>query len=289
MGKRRQIKPRRLRAPSELDAIRLRPLFDLLEDRLTLSDALKKKLNSLTPGEQLLQVQTMAALPRSAAEREYYGQLLWANVCGRFKETLSAGDLRLWENHPVDVGGSPAHVRLLKSFDDFLLAQFRHWGPALFMSQGVLQRVFAWRKTDPHRMKRLAAELELNSRAGCGEAGVRFPISQDLGAFKREAVRELRLLFSKIRTEFASKNRMPKLIEIADRVERVVKQQPLVLPILRRTLPQLKSFLLVAQEDLVLGIVTGRTHAPSFVDAWVASATGYSVQRARQAMSRPHS
>jgi len=276
-----------MKRPPALKAAELEPLFNLLLDRLTLSDALKKQLTSLSLAEQLVEAQTMAAPPRSAAEREFYGLLLWKNVRGRFEQTLSASDLRLWGSPPADVRSSPTHLRLLKSFDDFLLAQFRRWGPALFMSHGVLQRVFEWRRHDPHRMRLLAAELELNSRAVCGEASTRFPISPDLGAFKREAVKELRLLFSQIRTEFSSKNRTPKLI--ADSIERMVKQQPRVFPSLWRGLPQLKSFLLIAQEDLVLGIVTGRTRAPSFVDTWVASATGYSVQRARQEMSRSHS
>lgn len=279
----RQVKTRRPTAPTELEAAGLEPLLDLLTNRLTLNDALKKQLIARAPGEQLLLAQTMATPPRSAAEREFYGELLWANVRGRFAQTLSASDLRLWENHPADVGGSPAHVRLLKSFDDFLLAQFRYFGPALFMSYGVLRRIFEWRRDTPHRMRLLAAELELNSRAVCDEGNVHFPISQELGASKPETVKELRILFSRIRTEFSSKNRTT--ASIAGCAECVVKQQPRVFPSLRRALPQLKSFLLVAQEDLVLGIVTRRTHAASFFDAWVASATGYSVEHARQAMS----
>lgn len=272
------------RSPA-LETAQLKPLFDLLQDRLTLSDALKEKLTILTRAEQLVEAQTMDP-PQSAADREYYGLLLWANVCGRFKKTLSASDLRLWRSHSADARSSRALVRLMKSFDDFLLAQFRYYGPALFFSHGVLQRLFEWRGDGSHWMKLLGAMLEVNSRVARGEAGARFPITQDHSVFKREAVKELRVLFSKIRTEFASKNRMPTLIAIADWVEHTVKHQPRVFPSLRRGLPQLKSFLLVAQEDLVLGIVTGRTHAPSFVDTWVASATGYSVQRARQAMSR---
>jgi hypothetical protein len=264
-----------------------RQLFDVLNHRLTLSNSLKDRLISLSPGDHLVQAQTMTAPPRSAAEREFYGQLLWRNVRGRFEQTLSASDLRLWRSPPADVGSSPAHLRLLKSFDDFLLAQFSHWGPALFMSHGVLQRVFEWRRRDPHPMKLLTAELELNSRVFCGEASARFPITEDLGAFKRAAVKELKIVFSKSRTEFSSRNRTPALI--ADSVGHMVKQQPRVFPTLYRSLPQLKSFLLVAEEHLVLGIVAGRTRAASFVDTWVASATGYSVQRARQAMSRPRS
>jgi hypothetical protein len=273
------------RSPA-LEAARLKPLFDLLQDRLTLSDALKEKLTILTRAEQLVEAQTMDP-PQSAADREYYGLLLWANVCGRFKKTLSASDLRLWRSHSADVRSSLAHLRLMKSFDDFLLAQFRYYGPTLFFSHGVLQRLFEWRGDDSHWMKLLGAMLELNSRVVRGEAGARFPITQDHSVFKREAVEELRVLFSKIRTEFSSMNRTPALI--ADCFERMVKQQPRVFPCVNRSLPQLESFLLVAQEDLVLGIVSGRTHAPSFVDAWVASATGYSVQRARQAMSRSRS
>jgi hypothetical protein len=287
VGKRHHVEPRPLRASSELESVRLKQLFDLVLDRLTLSDALKEKLTALTAGEQLFLAQTMSAPPRSAAEREFYGQLLWANVRGRFTQTLSDSDLRLWKCPPPGVGSSPAHVRLLKSFDDFLLAQFRHFGPALFMSQGVLQRIFAWRKADPHWMKLLAAELELNSRAVCGDDGMHLPISQDLGTFKREAVKELRVLFSQIRTEFSPKKRAQALI--ADRIERAVKHQTQIFPILHRSLPQLRSFLQVAPEDLVLGIANGRTQAPSFIDAWVASATGYSVQRARQAMSKSRS
>lgn len=274
-----------MKRPAALKSAELGPLLDRLQDRLTLSDALKEKLTALTLGEQLVQAQTMATPPRSAAEREFYGQLLWRNVRGRFEQTLSASDLHLWRSVPADVGSSPAHLRLLKSFDDFLLAQFHSWGPALFMSHGVLQRIFAWRRQGPHWMKLLAAELELNSRVVCGEAGARFPIGKELGAFKQEAVRELRILFPKVRTEFFSKNRTAK--KIADWVERVVKEQPPVFPCLNRSLPQLKRFLLIAQqENLVLGIVTRRTHAPSFVDTWVASATGYSVPRARQEMSK---
>jgi hypothetical protein len=176
------------KASIELDGAGTKQLFNVLSDRLTLSDSLKDQLISLSPAEHLVQAQTMTAPPRSAAEREFHGQLLWANVCGRFRQTLSAGDLRLWKNPPDDVGNSPAHVRLLKSFDDFLLTQFRHWGPALFMSHGVLQRIFEWRRLDPHRMRLLVAELELNSRAVRGEEGVHFPLSRDLGAFKRGVV-----------------------------------------------------------------------------------------------------
>jgi hypothetical protein len=275
-----------MKRPPALEAARLKPLFDLLQDRLTLSNALKEKLTILTRAEQLVEAQTMDP-PQSAADREYYGLLLWANVCGRFKKTLSASDLRLWRSHSADVRSSLAHVRLMKSFDDFLLAQFRYYGPALFFSHGVLQRLFEWRGDDSHWMKLLGAMLELNSRVARGEAGARFPITQDHSVFKREAVKELRVLFSKIRTEFSSKNRTPALI--ADCVARMVKQQPHVFPCVNRSLPQLQSFLLVAQEDLVLGIVSSRTHAPSFVDTWVAYATGYSEQRARQAMSRSRS
>jgi len=115
-----------LKRPAAPKAAGLGPLFDLLQDRLTISDALKEQLTDLTRAEQLVQVQTMTAPPRSAAEREFYGLLLWANVSGRFKRTLSASDLRLWKSPPADVGSSPAHVRLLKSFDDFLLVQFRY-------------------------------------------------------------------------------------------------------------------------------------------------------------------
>jgi hypothetical protein len=284
VGKNPQLTAAHRKASIERDGAGPKQLFNVLSDRLTLSDPLKDQLISLSATEHLVQAQTMTAPPRSAAEREFFGQLLWANVCGRFKQALSAGDLRLWGSPPADVRSSPAHLRLLKSFDDFLLTQFRHWGPALFMSHGVLQRIFEWRRHDPHRMELLGAELKLNSRVVCGEAGARFPISQDLGAFKREAVKELRILFSRIRTDFSSKNRTPALI--ADWVEHAAKHQPGVFPSLHRSLPQLKSFLLVGPEHLVLGIVTGRTRAPSFVDTWIASATGYSVQRARQAMSR---
>jgi hypothetical protein len=273
-----------MKRSTALEVARLKPLFDLLQDRLTLSDALKEKLTILTRGEQLVEAQIMDP-PQSAADREYYGLLLWGNVCGRFKETLSASDLRLWGSHSADVRSSLAHVRLMKSFDDFLLAQFRHYGPALFWSHGVLQRLSEWRGNNSHWMNLLGAQLELNSRVVCGEAGARFPIGKELGALKPEVVRELRILFPKVRTEFFSKNRTAK--KIASWVERVVKEQPLVFPCLNRSLPQLKMFLLTAQQEgLVLGIVTRRTHAPSFVNSWVASATGYSVQRARQEMSR---
>jgi hypothetical protein len=212
-----------------------------------LTDSLKDRLISLSAAEHLVQAQTMTTPPRSAAEREFYGQLLWRNVRGRFEETLSASDLHLWRSAPADVGSSPAHLRLLKSFDDFLLAQFHSWGPALFMSHGVLQRIFAWRRQDPNWMQLLAAELELNSRVVCREADARFPIGKELGAFKQEAVRELRILFPKIRTEFFSKSRTAK--KIADWVERVVKEQPPVFPSLNRSLPQLKRFLLIAQQE----------------------------------------
>jgi hypothetical protein len=262
------------------------PLFHLLQDRLALSDSVKKRLSAFTAGEQLLQALTMTAPPQSAAEREFYGLLLWANLRRRFEQTLSAGERNLWISPPPDVGTSRAHARLLKSFDDFLLAQFRHYGPALFMSHGVLQRIFEWRRDDPHWMKLLAFALELNSRVVCEEHGARFPISQDHGIFKREIKEELSLLFSKIRTEFSSKNRSRTLI--ADWVERLVEQQPNIFPGLHRARPQLKEFLLVAPEHLVLGIVSGRTRAPSFVDTWVSFTTGYSVEHARQEMSRSH-
>ncbi len=260
------------------------PIFDLLQERLTLSDTFKKQQATLTRGEQLVETQTMNP-PQSAADREYYGLLLWANVCGRFKETLSASDLRLWGSHSADVRSSLAHVRLMKSFDDFLLTQFRYYGPALFWSHGVLQRLSEWRVDKSHWMKLLGTQLELNSRVVRGDAGARFPITQDHRVFKREAVKELRVLFLKIRTDLSSKNRTSAAL-IANRVKSLVKQCPHVFPSLHRALPQLTSFLLVAaSEDLVLGIVSGRTHAPSFVDKLVASATLYSEQRARQEMS----
>jgi len=235
--------------------------------------------------EHLLRAQTWAAPPRSAAEREFYGQLLWANVRRRFKQTLSDADKRLWEAPPADVRTSPAHARLLKSFDDLLLAQFRHYGPALFMSHGVLQRIFEWRRHEPHRMILLARELELNSRVVREDPGARFPVTPELGTFKHKSKEELTLLFSKTRTEFSSKSRRDR-ISIVGCIEALIKEQPGTFPGLHRILPQLKEFLLVAPEHLVLGIVNSRTRAPSFIDTWVSFATGYSVQRARQAMSR---
>jgi len=289
VSKRRQIKPRRLRAPSKLEAARPEPLFDLLQDRLTFSDALKEQVSAFTPGEHLVQAQMMTAPPRSAAEREFYGQLLWANVCGRFRQTLSPAEHRLWEDPPDDLGTSLAHMRLLKYFDTFLTDQFRYWGPALLMSQGVLQRLFQWRIHDPNRMRLLAAELELNAKVFRGDAGVHLPLSEDLGAFKRQAKKELQVLFSRIRTKFSSRHRMPTPAEIAEFVQSTVRQQSAVFPNLHLRLSQLKPFLLNAPEPLVLGIVLGRTRAASFIDSWVAAATGYSVERARQEMSRSRS
>lgn len=241
----------------------------------------------MSGNEHLLRAQTLAAPPRSAAEREFCGELLWANLRRRFEQNLSAADKRLWERPPADVRTSATHVQLLKSFDDFLLAQFRHYGPALFMSYGTLQRIFEWRRHEPHRMGLLARELELNSRVVREDPEARFPITSEFGRFKRESKEELTLLFSKIRTEFSFKNRRDRA-SIVGCIEDVVKQQPGTFPGLRRALAQLKEFLLAAPEHLVLGIVNGRTRAPSFVDTWIASATGYSVQRARQEMSRSH-
>src|ERR1700747_1698989 len=94
-------------------------LFKTLSHRLTLSDSLKNHLTSISPAEHLVQAQMLTDPPRSAAEREFYGQLLWRDIRGRFEQTLSASDLRLWACHPADVGSSPAHLGLLKSFDDF--------------------------------------------------------------------------------------------------------------------------------------------------------------------------
>lgn len=258
-----------------------KPLLDLLAERLVFSDLFKARMASLTPAEQLAEAERMDRPPESAAEREFFGEIVWTNVKLRFMGTLSAEELRLWED-PKD---SPPYVRLRKAFDAFLLEQFRYFGPALLLSYDALKIIFGWRERDPHKMKLLFGELELNSRKARGEAGARFPIGMEAAALKSQAINELRVLFPKARAEFSTKNRTVR--EIADWVEREIKGHPIVFRCLGRNLPQLKSFLLNAQqENLALGIVSGRTRAPSFIDAWVAEAYGYSIERARQEMSK---
>ena len=282
-----KLDPHNLR--TEFIAARPRQLFDLLSDRLTLSDSLKDRLSSLSPSDHLYQAETMISPPESAAEREFYGEMLWANICDRFAQELSPLDRSLWLNPPKDPSKSTEHLRLLHSFDVFLLDQFVCFGPALLMSYDVLRRVFAWRVLDPQLHSRLGAALKLNARIARGEPDARFPITKELGAFKPQAKKELRTLFKKVRDEFARRNPRdctPKAI--VDWIESAIKSQPRkVFVYLGGSLPQLKEFLLAEdQEGTVLGIVTGRTRPAAFVDTWLARATGYSVERARQEASK---
>jgi hypothetical protein len=132
---------------------------------------------------------SMTRPPSDPLERDKIGEQVWIAICLRFVTSLSDRDRTLWAEPPARPEESPEHLRLLRSFDDFLLRQFAEWGWRLLMSANVLHRISEWEKHDPALLGRLGKELELRSKVLRGEKCA--PFGEDIDKFADPTIEEV--------------------------------------------------------------------------------------------------
>src|SRR5258708_6563319 len=94
--------------------------------------------------ERPQQLAMMLTPPADPVERDRIGEELWTGLILRFEQGLSPQDLALWKNPPQDAGTSREHLRILHSFDDFLLHRFADWGFRLLWSPSAQRRIAQW-------------------------------------------------------------------------------------------------------------------------------------------------
>jgi hypothetical protein len=221
----------------------------------------------------------LSHFPEDAFERDRIGEQMALAAFLRFEKKLSPNQLRLWQN-PTDCFD---YMQLVRAFDEFLLELFEHFGPALFLSRQVLDRLLKWRRHRPELFKRLGQALEDHCRIFHGEQ--RAPIGGDFYAFKQLAVPELKQLFRKGRTVFALRRRDPISLEIADwllaQIEGAASQFPQLWP----NRCQLHVFVAGLDETQANLLASGKLPAAEFFYLWVGSTHGRDPKKVRDIIS----
>lgn len=197
-----------------------------------------KELGPITSAEAP-SLAAMTKPPTDAAERDNIGRQMWGALSFIFESSLSEQDKALWKSPPSDPSQSPEHLRLLHTFDNFILSQFSVWGWRLLMSVEVLQRVSEWEKHDPTLLARLGKEMELRSRVLRGEKSA--PLGDGVEAFADGAIEELTRLLRRQREQLHAR-RGASCEAIADWMRSEIGTRPDEFPLLRGNLEQLHGF-----------------------------------------------
>jgi hypothetical protein len=228
--------------------------------------------------------------PIDALEREEIGKQIWIGILLRYGQCLSDGDRALWNNPPEHPEESPNHVRLLRAFDEFLLAQFAEWGWRLLMSVDVLHRVSEWEKHAPDLLSRLGKQLELRSMVLRGAKCA--PFGEDIDKFADPAIEELAILLHRQREEFGRRREAVSCENIATWVRAEIAAHGREFPWLRTNLEQLCGFIQNMPKRMQTAARTlerGRIRANSFFYLWYASCSNRSVKDVRNQISRSRS
>lgn len=225
--------------------------------------------------------------PADANERDDTGRQMWTGLVLRFENGLSEHDRELWLNPPAEVGASPAHLRVMHAFDDFLLHQFAEFGWLLLMSVSVLKRIAEWQKHAPHLLERLGKELALMSRVSRSEKSA--PLPEDIDVFADDASEELQRLLRRQREEFCSKRGVPSCAEIAVWMKSEIQSQPAQFPLLNANLAALVGWVETLpgrNKNAARTLCCGQMGVSAFFHSWYACCMNRSVKDLRNIISR---
>jgi hypothetical protein len=222
---------------------------------------------------------TMTRPPDDPKLREAMGNSLWVGIFNRFTGTLSDSDKALWALPPQDPSQSPAHLRLLNRFDDFVVEQFHDYGWRLLMSHGALCRIAEWTKNSPERLEAMSQQLALHSRILRGESVAPFP--PDIEEFAAKAIPELGLLLRRQREEFGSRPVEATCSKIAGWMKWEIQASPDIYPTLSVELPQLLGWVETLprrNKDAAKTLTAGDMRAPGFFYQWYSACTNRSLK-----------
>ena len=228
--------------------------------------------------------------PVDPLKREEIGEQIWIGIHLRFQQSLSDDDRAPWNRPPEHPEESSEHLRLLRTFDEFLLGQFAEFGWRLLMSVGVLHRVSEWEKHAPDLLSRLGKQLELRSMVLRGEKCA--PFGEDIDKFADPAIEELAILLHRQRAEVGRKREVVSCENIAVWVRAEIAAHAREFPWLRANLEQLCGFIQnmpKRKQTEARTLERGRMRADSFFYLWYASCSNRSVKDVRNQISRRRS
>jgi hypothetical protein len=207
----------------------------------------------------------MTEPPSDPMEREEIGNQLWGATLKLFRDTLSENDKRLWNSPPANISQSPEHMRILHTFDDFLLGQFAKWGWRLLMSPGALQRLAEWEKHKPALLARFGRELELKSKVFRGEKSSVF--EEDIDIFADLAIDDLKRLLQRQRDEFGRRPVSPDSHRLAAWMKLEIESEPAKYPTLSQYILHVCGWvesLPHRNQDMAKTLLRGDMRAPGF-------------------------
>jgi hypothetical protein len=215
----------------------------------------------------------MATPPVNPIERAVIGDELWGAFLTQFEASLSERDRVLLHNAAERIAESPEHLRVMHTFDDFLLSMFAKFGWRLLMSYGAIQRISEWEKHSPVLLERLGKELAQFSRVSSGEGST--PLPGDMDVFADAAIPELERLF---RLKWEKLGRTGVSCEkISEWMHKEIAGRPEEFPALRPELLMLEGFvrnLPTRKRDFAQAFERGDIRAPGFFYTWVALVYG---------------
>jgi len=232
----------------------------------------------------------MTRPPEDAKERDSIGQQIWMGVVLRFEHSLSESDLSLWQKPPTKVADSPEHLRLLRSFDNFLLDLFADWGWRMLMSVAVLHRISEWEKHSPHLLERLGRQLALRSRVLRGEKSS--PFEQDMVELADKLTEELDRLLRLCREENRNRRLSISCQEIAEWMDATIRKRPLEFEVLRGNRAQLYGFvhmLPLREKAAAEALRRGDLRAKAFFLLWYARTHNRSLKDVKNEFSKRRS
>jgi hypothetical protein len=252
-----------------------------MKQQMAAKDSTRRSSAELPP------LASMAKPPFDAREREAIGEQMWEAMLLRFEAGLSEKDRQLWHNPRERVEEAPEHLRLMHTFDAFLLGQFAEWGWRLLMSVHVIHRISEWEKHDPALLERLGRELALKSRVLRGEKAA--PFAEDIDVFADGAIEELGRLLRLQRENFCKIRRGVSCVTIAEWMQSEIRTRPTEFPLLKANLPQLHGFvhnLPKADGAASRSLKRGDMRARGFFLLWYAQCSNRSVKDVQNELSR---
>jgi hypothetical protein len=227
----------------------------------------------------------LSVIPKNAEERDFLGEELWTYIVLTYWGTVEdPADRKLWETLPSIIPeNDKAHRRIMRAFDTYLAGEAQVWGPKLFLSYRVIDRILEWTKRDTALLKLFQDGITNYAKLQQNERGGRFPVKREIiRKTERMLLEDLRPLFRKIRSDFGTQKTKRTNANLFEFIEKEVKSEAKSYPSLSLYVQDLGGLIKGQDSDFARKVGAGRFSPERFLHLWFEKTTGYKWSHLRE-------
>ena len=204
----------------------------------------------------------------------------------RLDAALSRPDREALRHGALAEAAEAGSDRIVHALDKIILDMAATLRGRLFFSDSVLGRIWAWCEVEPDgpaRLEQLMKQLARGVQTRLGTA--RMPITPEHRKFKELIQPEIKLLRNFLRSKQAQQNRAMNEKTLLYLANTELERLDCPYPGLQNNRNSFAN-LVHSQTKILVRLVNGDISPATFTDGWVARETHWSIEGARQAMSK---